>query len=357
MILWGRELTVEEAYRLGGEAAVAITELLRAGAVTGLIRTDADADEDMDAGTGADKTSVPVRVHALSASAASAFLPLRTSPARRDLVEACKAIELTNEKVYGPYLLDKKKRYAGLKWTMNEETGEFVAKMDMKGIDAVRRDRAKFVRNTCSEVLRALLYDKSVDKARAALAAQLDAIVEGRTPVTAFVLSKSVRGSYKGGAENLPQVQAWRRMQARGDDDIPPVGARVPYLVTAPRDGSIGGAKARIKMYARAEHTAYVLRNGLPLDVTYYIEQLIKPVSKLVHHVHMQGVPELFARALARASAGPGAALARNVRAHPCRRPPCFCFCFWRCSCSCSCRGSCSLFRRNVAASSCNARA
>jgi hypothetical protein len=319
MIYWGRDISIEEAYALGGQAATAITALLRSGTVEGLGGAGYEAkrlaagatdpgdcdDQDQDE----DEDEIGTK--------------RKRSPAR-DLDDARKAIDLTNEKVYHPYLLDKKKRYGGLCVTMDDETGTFKVKLDMKGIDSVRRDRPGYVRSTCEAVLRALLYDRSVEKARAHVETALESILvsSGRgsvsaasvsgiavaiaakpMPISAFVMSKSVRGSYKNGVENLPQVQAWRRMQTRGDDDIPPIGARMPYVVVAPARGIAGGTKSRVKLFERSEHPSHVKATGLPLDIVYYLEQLQKPVTKLVQHVGMTGLDDLFANTISRAHA------------------------------------------------------
>ena len=47
-----------------------------------------------------------------------------------------KPIKLEFEKIYYPYLLISKKRYAGLYWT-NSEKPDF---KDCKGVESVRRD-------------------------------------------------------------------------------------------------------------------------------------------------------------------------------------------------------------------------
>jgi DNA polymerase elongation subunit (family B) len=339
MIYWGQDISIEDAYARGGDAAAAITALLRSGTVEGLggagyeaariaaakaaragatdpedVDTedeeedrDRDRDGDGDGERDRDKDKDKHRV--------------KRSPVR-DFEEARKAIELTNEKVYFPYLLDKKKRYAGLHWAMDEELGRLKSKLDMKGIDAVRRDRPGYVRSTCEAVLRALMFERSVSKAREHIEASLESILasSGRgssfdtgfgaaavpakpKPISEFVMSKSVRGSYKNGVENLPQVQAWRRMQARGDDDIPPIGARMPYVIVAPPGGVAGGTKSQVKLFARSEHPSHVKSVGLPLDIVYYLEQLQKPVSKLVEHVGIKGLDELFDTTISRANA------------------------------------------------------
>merc|ERR1711879_923188 len=50
-------------------------------------------------------------------------------------------IKLEFEKVYFPYLLISKKRYAGLYWTKPDKYD----KMDAKGIETVRRDNCRLV--------------------------------------------------------------------------------------------------------------------------------------------------------------------------------------------------------------------
>lgn len=50
-------------------------------------------------------------------------------------------IKLEFEKIYHPYLLMNKKRYAGMYWTNPEKAD----KMDAKGIETVRRDNCGLV--------------------------------------------------------------------------------------------------------------------------------------------------------------------------------------------------------------------
>jgi DNA polymerase delta subunit 1 len=67
-------------------------------------------------------------------------------------------IKLEFEKVYFPYLLINKKRYAGLYWTGTEKYD----KMDTKGIETVRRDNCRLVQNVIETVLRKILVDRDV---------------------------------------------------------------------------------------------------------------------------------------------------------------------------------------------------
>ena len=73
-----------------------------------------------------------------------------------------KPIKLEFEKVYFPYLLINKKRYAGLYWTKPEKYD----KMDTKGIETVRRDNCLMVQTVIDTVLRKILIDRNVQAAQ-----------------------------------------------------------------------------------------------------------------------------------------------------------------------------------------------
>ena len=73
-----------------------------------------------------------------------------------------KPIKLEFEKVYYPYLLINKKRYAGLYWTSPEKYD----KMDSKGIETVRRDNCRLVQNVIETILRKILIDQDVQGAQ-----------------------------------------------------------------------------------------------------------------------------------------------------------------------------------------------
>lgn len=73
-----------------------------------------------------------------------------------------KPIKLEFEKVYFPYLLINKKRYAGLFWTNPNKYD----KMDTKGIETVRRDNCMLVQTVIEKVLRMILIDQDVQGAQ-----------------------------------------------------------------------------------------------------------------------------------------------------------------------------------------------
>jgi DNA polymerase delta subunit 1 len=76
-------------------------------------------------------------------------------------------IKLEFEKVYYPFLLMNKKRYAGMYWSKPAAFD----KMDTKGIETVRRDNCALVRRVIDTVLQLVLIEHSVPRAvRAATA-------------------------------------------------------------------------------------------------------------------------------------------------------------------------------------------
>jgi DNA polymerase elongation subunit (family B) len=133
-------------------------------------------------------------------------------------------------------LLIKKKNYAGIKWTPSKvgsaKVPGFGFELDMKGIDAVRRDRTKFVRELSEQLLNVLLIENNAKGSLDVLSSKIQDLLHDRVPISDFVLSKSLKGSYA--SENVPHVQAWRRMQARGDAGCPSKGGRMPILIVEP---------------------------------------------------------------------------------------------------------------------------
>jgi DNA polymerase elongation subunit (family B) len=267
MVLWGKGTTVERANELGEEAASRITSELREGKVTEI------------GGAGS-----------LSASILSSSVEWR---GRKDLAEACSAVRLTNEKVYFPYLLLKKKNYAAIKFT-SDGKGGFKEELDMKGIDAVRRDRSQLVRDASNAILHSLLYERSVTSAMIVLKTQLQDMVDGKISVDAFVLSKSLKSNYS--SSNLPHVMAWKRMLERGDEGAPPIGARMPYVILSDLNG-LGGKETLSKMYERSEHPEFAKKCGRRLDYPYYIESLFNPVQKLLQFCNIQDLKKIFKEA------------------------------------------------------------
>lgn len=220
----GSAYTIEQAYDLGTLASESVTKLLQSGDLEGL------------GGGKLDRTSV----------------------------------RLANEKVECPYLLIKKKNYAAVKWTPGKSG--FVSELEFKGIDAVRRDRTKVVRDLSEQILDALMVRADASAAKQILQDGLTSVLDNTIPLDDYILSKSLKGSYA--SENLPHVAAWSRMKSRGDSGLPPQGSRMPYIITMP--------KKKAPLYEIAEHPDFVKKMALRPWATYYIEQIRSAVERLL---------------------------------------------------------------------------
>lgn len=130
----------------------------------------------------------------------------------------------------------------------------------MKGIDAVRRDRTKMVRELSEQLLEHLLVENDPKTSLDLLERRIADILEDRVDVEDFVLSKSLKGSYA--SENVPHVQAWRRMQERGDSGCPEKGGRMPILIVDPYGTQAGMALNKVPLYQRCEHPSFVKNSG-----------------------------------------------------------------------------------------------
>lgn len=181
-----------------------------------------------------------------------------------------KPVELEFEKAYYPYLLFSKKRYAGLMYTSPDAPD----KIDMKGIQMVRRDSCPLVREVGTAILHKIMYDRSVDAAVAAAKACILKILRGEEPLDKFVVSKTLKTDYKNQAQ--PHLYVAKKLFKRTGASIPS-GVRVPYVFIhdpANPDGLLA---------ERAEDPDYVAQHNLPIDVLYYINhQLDSPVTALL---------------------------------------------------------------------------
>jgi len=181
-------------------------------------------------------------------------------------------IKLEFEKVYCPYLLMNKKRYAGLYWTKPEKYD----KLDTKGIETVRRDNCGLVRQVVDTCLRTILIDRSIDGAMEYTRKVISELLQNKIDLSLLVITKSLgKGA---NAEDYSAKQAHvelaERMRKRDPTTAPGSGDRVPYVF-------IAGAKS-MRAYEKSEDPLYALENNLSIDAQHYIEhQLQQPLLRI----------------------------------------------------------------------------
>ncbi|SGZ50912.1 CIC11C00000003469 [Sungouiella intermedia] len=176
-------------------------------------------------------------------------------------------IKLEFEKVYFPYLLINKKRYAGLYWTRPEKFD----KMDTKGIETVRRDNCRLVQNVITKVLEFILEERDVEKAERFVKQTIADLLQNRVDLSQLVITKAYSKQEYDGKQ--VHIELAKRMKKRDPGSAPVLGDRIPYVIIS---------SSSTKNYEKSEDPLYALENSLPIDVKYYLEnQLTKPLLRI----------------------------------------------------------------------------
>jgi DNA polymerase delta subunit 1 len=177
--------------------------------------------------------------------------------------------DLELEKVYCPYFLYSKKRYAA---KMYERKGDAVVfkKIDVKGLQVVRRDSCPYVRETLKKLLEMVLESSDpvpvVDAAREA--ARI--LMNGQVPIEKLLMSKQLAADYK---VKMAHVEVRDKIKARAPGSEPQQGDRVSFVII----------KGDGRMYEKAEDPTWVREKGLEIDYQYYFtNQFKKPVQDLL---------------------------------------------------------------------------
>ncbi|KAG9047307.1 DNA-directed DNA polymerase delta [Tulasnella sp. UAMH 9824] len=183
-----------------------------------------------------------------------------------------KPIKLEFEKVYFPYLLINKKRYAGLYWTKAEKWD----KMDTKGIETVRRDNCRLVSTVIETCLHKMLIDRNAEGAIEYAQRTIAQLLQGKIDMSQLVITKAL--SKEDYAGKQAHVELAARMKERDAGSAPALGDRVAYVI-------VQGSKDD-KAYEKSEDPIYVLENNIPIDTKYYLEnQLSKPLLRIFEPV------------------------------------------------------------------------
>jgi len=182
--------------------------------------------------------------------------------------------DLELEKVYCPYFLYSKKRYAAKMYegkTSPDGTVKVVfKKIDVKGLQVVRRDSCPFVRETLKKLLGMVLESSDprpvIESAREAARD----LMNGKVPMEKLLMSKQLAADYK---VKMAHVEVRDKIRARAPGSEPQQGDRVPFVII----------KGPGKMYEKAEDPAWVREKGIPIDYDYYFSnQFKKPVQDLL---------------------------------------------------------------------------
>ena len=211
--------------------------------------------------------------------------------------QACNALfkkpnNLELEKVYCPYFLYSKKRYAAKLWTKNKQGEMNMDYIDVKGLQLVRRDNTPHVREVCKELLDVVLESPDTEAPKALARKRAVELLEGDVPHEKLILSQQLGDSYK--SSNLAHVCVRDKMRERQPGSEPQSGDRVPYLLL-----DTGDHKA--KAFEKAEDPKYTRENNLKVDYVYYFKnKFLNPVCDLLEPLFENPKEEIFGELITR---------------------------------------------------------
>ncbi|KAH9517744.1 DNA polymerase delta catalytic subunit [Dermatophagoides farinae] len=196
-----------------------------------------------------------------------------------------KPIKLEFEKVYYPYLLINKKRYAGLFWTRPEKFD----KMDCKGIETVRRDNCPLVANLISACLHKILVERNPEAAVNHAKSVIADLLCNRVDISNLIITKELTKSDHEYAAKQAHVELANRMAKRDAGSAPKLGDRVPFVIIAAAKGT--------PAYMKSEDPIYVLENRIPIDTQYYLDnQISKPLIRIFEPIFREKTESVLLR-------------------------------------------------------------
>ena len=204
------------------------------------------------------------------------------------------------EKVYCPYFLYSKKRYAAKLWTPGKDGKMHMDYTDVKGLQIVRRDNTPHMREVCKELLDVILTSSDPGPPKELAKERAIELLSGDVPNSKLVLSQGLSDSYKVGGQtvsvtssesvniNQSHVQVVSKMRQRKPGSEPQSGDRVPYLIT-----KTGDPKA--KAFEKAEDPKYVEEHNIPVDYHYYfMNKFLNPICDLLDPLYENVKEEIF---------------------------------------------------------------
>lgn len=186
------------------------------------------------------------------------------------VTERLPGLRFAFEKIFKTFLILSKKRYAG--WKFERSVDGWKDRLEMKGIETVRRDWCELTTESMGEVLRIILKEQDAKKAIQYTRGIIKDLSEGKIPLEKLTVVKGVTKSVDAYDGMQPHVELAKKIMARDPTRRSMVGERLGYVIV----------KGNALLSKRAEDPAYVKEKGLETDSQYYIEnQVLPPLERI----------------------------------------------------------------------------
>ena len=145
------------------------------------------------------------------------------------------------------------------------------------GIVLKRRDNAPVVKIVCGNIIDQILNKRSSEGAVKMTQNLLNKIITGQMPLDKFIITKTLKFSYKDRTRIVHAVLA-DRMAERDPGNKPESNDRIPYVYY-----EVENEKNIQLQGERVEHPDYLVKNNLKIDYLFYItNQIMKPCMQFL---------------------------------------------------------------------------
>lgn len=178
------------------------------------------------------------------------------------------------EKCYFPYLLEGKKRYAGLKFEPDVDGRMQPKGIDCKGIETERKDTLPFVKDIMHGCLNRLMYDRDERAAFVFFDEQMRLFMNGEVDFDKFIMRKNLSAKASAKPDQLVHARVNALMREREPGSEANVNEQVEYVI-------VNGYR-KSKTTELAESPVYAKKHGLRLNLLWYFEHAIRaPITKI----------------------------------------------------------------------------
>lgn len=180
--------------------------------------------------------------------------------------------ELEYEKSYSSFLLLRKKRYAGHKFEPGHKP-----KLQIKGLEAARRDYAPLLVETQKKMLNILLLERDVQKACDYVSQVVFDLMNDKIPIEKLIMSKKLSRAPKDYKAMAAHVNLALRLEKEAPDTAPIAGDRVDYVIYNSTSTKVSESAC---LPSEIESGKY------SIDVNYYMEKQLKgPLLRVLEKV------------------------------------------------------------------------
>jgi DNA polymerase delta subunit 1 len=183
-------------------------------------------------------------------------------------------LKIVLEKVFLPYLLKMKKKYAGVLYSDPNKKGV----LKVNGLECVRRDNARVVGESMKRWLEILMIEKDPDGALKFVREILDNIVNGKINMSQLINTGGMKARYEDYTSPPPHVILAKKIELRNNGNGPKPGDRIPYIIIS-GDGAVS---------TRCEDPLYAMENDYAISKEYYSSAFKNSFNGILEIVYKQ---------------------------------------------------------------------